>query len=87
VPASMSPPVQAVRSDPHQRATRQLAAAVVAAGWLTGWARAVAGQPPTVLVSRVAGPIAPLVAEQWAPAKSARPPCAASSARSTWTSC
>ena len=38
MPASMSPPVQAVRSDPRQRATRQLAAAVVAAGWLTGWA-------------------------------------------------
>ena len=49
----------------HARSVRLLlAAAMVGLGWLLAWAPAAAGQAPTVLVTRVAGPITPVVADQ-----------------------
>ena len=51
----------------HARSVRLLlAAAMVGLGWLLTWAPAAAGQAPTVLVTRVAGPITPVVADQLA---------------------
>jgi membrane-bound serine protease (ClpP class) len=41
-----------------------LAAVVLGLGWLLAWATAAAGQAPAVLVTRVAGPITPVVADQ-----------------------
>jgi hypothetical protein len=43
-----------------------LGAVVLALGWLLAWAPSAAGQAPTVLVTRVAGPITPVVADQLA---------------------
>jgi membrane-bound serine protease (ClpP class) len=45
---------------------RLLAVALLGVGWLLAWAPTAVGQAPTVLVTRVAGPITPVVADQLA---------------------
>ena len=51
----------------HARSVRWLlAVALLGLGWLLAWAPAAVGQAPTVLVTRVAGPITPVVADQLA---------------------
>jgi membrane-bound serine protease (ClpP class) len=51
----------------HLRSVRRLlAVALLGQGWLLAWAPAAGGQAPTVLVTRVAWPITPVVADQLA---------------------
>jgi membrane-bound serine protease (ClpP class) len=66
VPPSSSHPTYAAKSH-HARSVRWLlAVALLGLGWLLAWAPVAVGQAPTLLVSRVAGPITPVVADQLA---------------------
>jgi membrane-bound serine protease (ClpP class) len=66
LPPSSSHPARATKPHPARFVRWLLAVALLGLGWLLAWAPAAVGQAPTVLVSRVASPITPVVADQLA---------------------
>ncbi len=66
MPPSSSHPTYAAKSHRARSVRWLLAVALLGLGWLLAWAPVAVGQAPTLLVSRVAGPITPVVADQLA---------------------
>jgi membrane-bound serine protease (ClpP class) len=64
LPPSSSHPARPSKPYPARSVRWLLAVALLSLGWLLAWAPAAVGKAPTVLVSRVAGPITPVVADQ-----------------------
>ena len=64
MPPSSSHPARPSKPYPARSVRWLLAVALLSLGWLLAWAPAAVGKAPTVLVSRVAGPITPVVADQ-----------------------
>ncbi|HEV3495016.1 MAG TPA: nodulation protein NfeD, partial [Actinomycetes bacterium] len=66
MPPSRCHPASAVRLRHAGAVRRLLAVALFGVGWLLAWPAAAAAQAPSVLVTRVTGPITPVVADQLA---------------------
>jgi membrane-bound serine protease (ClpP class) len=66
MPPSSSHPARATKPQHAPPVRWLLAVALLGVSWLLAWAPAALGQAPTVLITRVAGPITPVAADQLA---------------------